>query len=314
MRKEGAFAVVIALLFIAGCGPGGGGISSTAPTPDAHSGSEGVVIRFLPNYPPQQIYDTQPFDVMVEVRNRGAADVNPAKGNVYLSGFDPAMIPGIPTTGAQLPTIEGKTEFNPEGGYETVEFKSALRALGVKEIDKYSAPLQATACYLYYTVASENVCIDPDPYSVTGERKVCTPTSVGFGTQGAPIAVTSVDVDAAPRTTRFKISIANVGGGVVFKPGGNTLSKCSPYSMNPLEYNEINHVMVTKVEVSGRQITSTCKPEGGFIRLDPAGRGELFCEFSGIPGSSAYATPLIVELDYGYKSSVIRNVDILRTP
>jgi hypothetical protein len=186
-----------------------------------------------------------------------------------------------------------------------------LRGIGV---DKYTAPLQATICYLYETVGSQNVCIDPDPFSITETRKVCTPSAVGYGSQGAPVAITSVNVDASPRVTRFMISIANVGGGTVFAPGPMTLQRCSPYSSSPLEYNEVNHVMVRRVEIAGRSIISSCKPAGNLLRLDPSGQGQLFCEFRPPAGGSAYTTPLTIELEYGYKTSVIRNLDIIQTP
>ena len=66
------------------------------------------------------------------------------------------------------------------------------------------------------------------------------------GTQGAPIAVTSVDVDAAPRVTRLRIQISNVGGGTVFKSGGDYLSKCSPYHSAGLRYNDVDYVTLSK--------------------------------------------------------------------
>lgn len=311
MKKEALFALVAVMVLVSGCAGDGG---STPPAGSYRTGSQGLVISFLANYPPPRIYDEQPFDVLVEIRNMGSFGVNPVLGAVYLSGFDPSIIPGIPTTGIRLPEIEGKTQFNPQGGYDTVEFRASVRPLRNLKVDRYTAPLQATACYTYETVGSQNICVDPDPFSISGAAKVCTPSSVSYGTQGAPVAITSVDVDAAPRVTRFRINIANVGGGTVFAPGPLNLEKCSPYSSSQLEYNEINHIMLRKVEISGRNILSTCKPEGSSIRLDPSGSAQVFCELRDPVGATAYTTPLTVELEYGYRSSVISTVEIVQTP
>lgn len=280
------------------------------------TGTQGLVVSFMPNYPRTRMYDEESFLALLEVKNKGAYDVGFGGDRIYLSGFDMSIITGIPTSGAAIPQIEGKNQFNTEGGYDTVEFSGEIYPLSGKNIDKYPSTILATACYGYKTVASENICIDPDPFSQTGERKVCTPSTVSFGTQGAPIAVTSVEVEPTPTVTRFKIHLSNVGGGTAFKPGADYLAKCSPYHTEGLNsINEANMVQLSKVEVIGKSITPGCKPvdNQGHVRLIN-GQATVFCEIGGLGRGPAYSTPLTVEIDYGYRNTISKSVEILRTP
>jgi hypothetical protein len=180
-----------------------------------------------------------------------------------------------------------------------------------KRIDKYTPTVLATACYNYETIASAQVCIDPNPFAPTSVQRVCLPTTVSPGSQGAPIAVTTVGVDASPGKTRFTIQISNVGGGDVFKFGPQYMDSCSPY--NPgLGYDEIDYVQVGEVSVADVSIRETCKPldiRDGHIRLTN-GQATLFCEFVGMREQSPYVTPLNIILRYGYRQSIARPIEI----
>lgn len=314
MKKVLVIMSLVLMIAASGCGgiPG----RNTEPDIGYKRGTQGVVINFMPNYPRPTMYDNEPFDVLIEVRNKGAHTVGTGGDAVYLSGFDTGIISDISTFGEPLPgNFEGITEFNSDGGYDTVQFQGNIVPLSIKNLDRYQATVLATACYGYKTIGSENVCIDPNPFSATNERKVCTPGAVSFGSQGAPIAITSVEVEPTPRTTRFKIHISNAGGGTVFKPGADKLAKCNPYHTQGLEYNEVGYVQLANVEVAGKTITPSCKPvsDSGEVRLNN-GQATIFCELGGLGTGPAYTSPLTVELQYGYRSTISRSIEILRTP
>lgn len=313
MKKAVAAAIVMAILVLSGCSslPG----RSREPQTGYRIGSQGIELRFVPNYPRLRQYDDEPFSVLLEVRNRGSTEVGYGGDSVYLSGFDPGIITGISTYGKPIPHLEGVGPYNSEGGYDTMDFTGQIYPLKMKNIDRYPSTILATACYGYKTVGSQNVCIDPNPYSTTSERKVCVPSAVSYGSQGAPIAVTSVEVEPTPRITRFKIHISNVGGGSVFMPGIDQLAKCSPYHPRGLEFNEVDYVALSSVEVAGKAITPSCKPvdnEGNVKLIN--GQATVFCELGGLGSGPAYSTPMTVQLDYGYRSSVSTSVEIIQTP
>lgn len=310
MRKRVFLAIVLVLL-VAGCA-GFQGKSKTQAEGllrEFRAGTQGVQLNFVNNLPPFRNFDVDPFMTVVEIFNRGAAEVGTAGDRVYLSGFDPGIISGIPTTGEQIPQIEGKNQFNLDGGFDTVSFRGTVRRL---TSDRYPVKLVATACYNYETIASQNICVDPDPFSVT-KSKVCVPQTVSTGSQGAPIAVTSVELEPRPRKTVFKINLANSGGGDVFRFGTGALQRCSPYDPQGLQFDEVDYVQLADVEVSGQSIRQGCKPlDQGHLRLTN-GKGVVYCEFTPTSGS-AFVTPLTVTLRYGYRTQIFKDIEIWKTP
>ncbi|MEM4239947.1 MAG: hypothetical protein QXM31_01980 [Candidatus Woesearchaeota archaeon] len=269
-------------------------------------GTQGLAMRFTPNMPPTRLFSGEQLSIVVELENRGTFPVGGPGDRIYISGFDPNIISGISPVGEQIPLLEGRTQFISQGGFDTVSFKANTRILQ----DKYPVTLLATACYEYETVATGNVCIDPNPYAPAIRQRVCVPQNIALGGgQGAPIAVNAIEVDASPGKTRFKIRVSNVGGGEVFRSGGDTLNRCGPGGM--LGFDEVDYVELEDVIVSGVSIRGSCRPlDQGHIRLTNK-QGVIYCEFDRPPGDAAYVTPITVVLRYGYRDSIIQYLEIL---
>ncbi|MEK6822934.1 MAG: hypothetical protein AABY13_03815 [Nanoarchaeota archaeon] len=300
--------LTILLLLLAACQGRGTETRST----NYRTGTEGIQFMFASNLPPSRIYDDQKLDVLVELENRGATGVGGAGDRLYLSGFDPQIITGISAIGEQIPAMNGKSQYGP-GDKTFVTFTGTPVSLFGLNIDKYSPRLQLTACYSYDTIATANVCIDPEPESRAVRDKVCTPTSVGTGSQGAPVSVSSVNVEASPTTTRFDITIQNSGRGKPFRSSLQYLQKCSPFDPTGLQYNEIDYVELVDVAVAGTSIKNNCRPnDQGHVRL-AGGSAHLYCQFDHIPGTSAYTTPLTVTLRYGYREILQRELTIVQS-
>jgi len=280
---------------------------------DFRTGSQGLVMRFLPNQPPTILYDDQQMDIQMEIANRGAYTVGETFDSVYFSGFDHNIIRGININGEQLQEIEGKTLYNTIGSVDFYQVAGDPLPLSQVGIDKYPFTLLATLCYKYETLASANVCVDPNPFGSQQREKVCTAVPVGLGTQGGPIAVSMVDVQPSSQKTRFKITIQNVGGGTVYKEGTDFKAKCSPYDTVGLQPADIDMVAIEDVTVSGQSIKGSCK---GLDKRDLRhlrlinGVNSFTCEFSNPVGSTAYITPLVVRLSYGYRNSVSTTVEM----
>ena len=327
MQKKRLISFSVALLVVltlAGCG-GAGRDRDQSSSVEYRRGSQGLELRFARNLPPPRIYDDQDFNVMVEVYNRGATTVSGGNSKLFLSGFDQSIITALQATSSLLGSpigaqegarvdMEGKSLLNPEGGFDIVEFVGNIRDLESKNIDVYDPTLLATACYRYETLAAPQVCIDGDPFSTASKERVCTPGTVGGGSQGAPVAVSSVDVDARPRATQFKIYIQNVGGGTVFKDGFTYLNKCNPYNGGGLGYKDVDYVSLQEVKVGTTNIKGTCKPVDaeGNIRLTD-GSGFIICTLTGI-NQPVYTTPLRIMLRYGYRQSISQRIEIVATP
>lgn len=305
--------VAAMLLLVSACTSLGGRRAGPRPIGEFRVGSEGIRLQFMPNLPPPRLYDDQPFDALLKVWNIGSENVGGANDRVYISGFDPSIVTGISSFGASIPRLEGKTQFNLEGTFDYVAFKGTLRNLKALNVDRYSiAPLLATTCYQYKTVSSENVCIDPDPFSMTVKTKPCIPKPTTGGTQGAPVAVQRIDVEPSTGRTRFQVDIANVGAGDVFLPGAVYLNKCSPYDPRGLEFTEVDRIRLDRMEVAGTSIAPSCRPvdSQGFMRLIN-GKATVVCEYVASGQGAAFVTPLITELSYGYRKIASVNTEIL---
>lgn len=238
-------------------------------------------------------------------------------GRIYLSGFDTRII-DIKDKSENLESkyLPAASPINPLGGFDTVEFEGRIVAKDVT-IDEYNPTILATACYPYATKASPTVCIDPQPFD-DRQEKVCNIGSQTLETQGAPITVTRIDQEASTTKMQFKITIENVGGGDVLKPGDDTLEKCNPLEGGSLDRKDFDRVQLTKVEVGGVDLfeKGKCSPfadgSDNLVRLFD-GEGFVICtlDMSMLGGAqSAYTTPLNIKLIYNYRSTISKSIRI----
>ncbi len=309
MKKSVLVILLIIMLF--GCQ----GTTSGQPKQpqEFRSGTTGLLMQYVNNLPPARLFDRDQVNIMIQVENQGTSPLGSTTDRIYLSGFDPTIITGIDTTGTPIPTLEPRSAFVTQGGRDAVSWKGQIRSLTDKRVDKYSPLLLATACYTYETTGTAQVCLDPNPYQSTSQQKVCIPTAVGLGSQGAPIAITSVDVQSQPAKTRFVISVTNSGGGTVFKYGPQYINKCSPYSQG-LAFDEVDFVHLADITILGRSIKSGCKglDKDGHLRLTN-GQAQLFCEVD-LNEQSAFLSPLTITLRYGYRQSIAKPIEIRAVP
>lgn len=325
--------LIISLLLISSCSlTGKKGTSTSSKSKkaieDVRVGTQGIIVSFLPNNPPDRIVVEQgienPIKIVLQVNNKGAypqpdegtkrgAAPDPAK--IYLSGHDTSII-RFSQREADLSAkaLEGKSTINPNGGIDFVNFEGKVHA-DILNVEKYEPTLLATACYHYNTVASPQVCIDTDPYSEISTRKVCEVADITLSSQGAPIAVTKIAEEALATKTQFRISIKNVGGGDVIKITSE--QKCDPLGTEKIQREDVDKVYLVGVFLGNKQLN--CGPFGegitksnsGFIRLIN-GEGSIICEFQrqDYPqgANTAYTTPLKIHLAYIYRTTVERKI------
>ncbi|MFH0977866.1 MAG: hypothetical protein V1837_01055 [Candidatus Woesearchaeota archaeon] len=277
------------------------------------TGTQGLQLRFLPYSPPDKIFDNEELHARIEVFNKGAEDITGSNNRLYLSGFDTTIITGIPTMGFQIPDLQGKKFFNPEGEFDNVDITGFVRDLKSRNIDFYNTILMATACYKYKTIADPSACVDPDPFSTSVQDKVCDFNSQpALGSQGAPVIIDSVQVEAMNGKARFKISARNAGGGDVLKDGADILDRCNPYDPKGLDIRDLDYVHVDEVVLGDTSILGNCRPlENGYLRLRTSGSGAMICEVDGLSGP-AYLTPLRITVSYNYRSIITQNLRILQ--
>ncbi len=273
------------------------------------TGTEGVKISAVSNYPPPLLYDQNPLVILLDVQNKGNFDLETQDCFVQITGHDPTIIDLPPVKSCAentAGTLEGKNVYNVQGGVNQLEFSAPPVTLPEK-VFEYNPTLNVLSCYNYHTSARPKVCVDPLQFQITSEQKACTSQDVGMvGGQGAPVGVSYVGVDMVGKKAIFEINIKNLGSGRVLSRDAD-LRNCAAVG---LDYRDLDKVLYTVSLPSGSLID--CKPQDGIVRL-ANGQGKIVCSFE-IPGGAAYETPLAIDLDYAYVDSFTKAVKIIRTP
>lgn len=331
LKKRYILAILLILVIATGCSlTGKKGTSSSSKSKkaeDVRTGTQGIIVGFLPNAPPDKIVVGQgadsrsnSFEVILDIRNKGAYPQPengipaPIGAKVFLSGYDRSVIffeKNPPSEDLSSKPLDGKSTINPNGGQDLITFKGYVNVENLN-VEKYEPTLQAITCYQYWTITGPSVCIDPDPYSTVSGRKVCEAQDISLISQGAPIAVTKIEEEAFASKTQFRITIKNVGGGDVFKD--KALEKCGPEG-EKIVREDIDKVYVGYVKIGNKDLlcgpfidrpNTEVRERTGYIRMIN-GEGYVICELQSADYSStksAYTTPINILLQYGYRNVV----------
>ena len=274
MRNNLTLGILLIVSILSGCkGINLGGKStetagSSLRDVEVFTGTEGLTMNYVKDLPPPKLYSSTNLNVLLELHNKGVTDINNL--NLYLSGYDTNII-AIPNRVRNVFGLLGKSRFNIEGGYRTVEFAS--NRINDKDFsERYPTTMTATACYDYTTVGTPVVCVDPFLYDVEAGARPCQVAPVSLsGGQGAPISVENVQVDSTGSEAYFEIEIANVGGGKVVQT-----AKC-PYN---LDYNDLNYVKYD-IKLSGQPPIECLPSERGSNRVRLVNdRAKITCTFA----------------------------------
>jgi len=287
----------------------------TAELRNIRTGTEGLSMEFVANIPPDQIYDSETLTVMVNLKNKGAENIEEA--NFFIGGIDPGIVDfgsasregvGLGYSDIGVDYIPGKDELRGEEGEAMLNFKGAMARGGLPQgTDVYEPEVVVTACYDYRTIANPIVCIDANPFGVYTAAKACEPKTVtDEGGQGAPIAVTKVEQVPSRGRVQFKIYVENKGGGKAIS--NDKFLECN--RINPTDYKYVN--LIDKYKVSISDTAAVCQPDWDNLRLIDE-KGVMICSFDGLDQTvPAYTTPLSIELLYNYmKSTQPKKVRIL---
>ncbi len=302
----------LTLLILSSCSGGSGKEPQDAlnSLKEAQSGTQGVETRIVPNFLPSTLFDRQQLSLMVEVKNKGAHDVEAQDCFVHITGFDHNIIPGglnVPRScGDNYGTLEGKDIYNLDGSFNQLAIESSTIGLPLG-VNEYSPNLVIDTCYRYITTATATVCIDPKNYNFETSQQSCRSGSVSLGGgQGGPVGVGYVGVTMAGQRATFDINIQSYGTGTVLSNAAD-IQNCG---FNNWNFNELNHIIYSVRFGNGQPLD--CKPRDGTVRLAGTS-GKIICTTE-VPNGAAYETPLVIDLSYGYKNSITQGIRIVRTP
>lgn len=333
---------IIALLLILGCA---GTTSKTqagiSTGKDYYKGSSGLNLKFLENTP-KEVYENSQFILGIEIGNEGAYDIYPAGLGGDYAEKEPNERVGILAVGIEkdyisLSKSDWKNDFKAENlDDNTLTFnlrgKNVLTPLGeqgnifiapkTKSLAKQSQTLKstitATACYPYRTEAVATVCIDTDITNTRIREKGCIVKDISLDSQGAPIAVTNIEVKMLPKgddfvRPEFLIALANKGNGEAVNPDkiGHI---CGLEKIPPDERELTYNVVLLSAFLSNGEKQLRCEPADeklAIVRLREK-KGIARCildEGVGIR-EGIFATPLQILIDYGYTFTISQDITI----
>ena len=220
--------------------------------------------------------------------------------------------------------LEGKGVSSPEGNYKRISFKAKAKPLDLLSV-QHTSPVILTACYAYATVASVDVCIDPDVSGTRDMDKACETKDITLTDQGAPIAITKVETRILPKgedvVPQFMIHVDNKGSG---KPISEEVLE-EACSSAELSHSDWNRVRLESFRFSSDQYHYDYGSESNNIdcSTNPLrlvdGKDTIRCtvnnnklgeELKLSKQDPSFSTKAFIRLEYGYTESETKNVVI----
>lgn len=292
--------------------------SNTPQQRALYTGSDGIKMSF-----PQQNnfkqFTNETFSIAIRLENDGATTITKDNPAWVTALYDPATISFVEIMGPtgspiQRPFpvfIAGRSRDVSLGEvtYLDATFKT-LMLTSNRQTAK--APITFSICYPYNSIFIKNVCVDRD-YFNTESTKICTAQIVTDSSQGAPVAVTSIE----PRFSnqqglvqpQFRIHIENLRDGyVLYKNTTSSLDVCLlGANFNKTEFGK------AYIEASLNTVPLSCGTDNDNIVRFERNSADIVCrlETSMMAGAN-YETPLIINLRYFYISSLTANVEVNR--
>jgi len=307
-KKEGIKKYVLAIMlmsfviFLSGCA---GKQTDQEIVEDVYTGTQGLKISFIDTGIPSKLYVTPDttLPVALKIENKGATTLSYSDIAIFYEGFDHNYITGIPyvDTIEEL-ELEGKSSFNREGGSTIRSFESGPIILPSNS-DGYDPNFAVSWLYNYQTVASTDICIDPNPYQLSGVQKPCKAQDVSLGGgQGAPVGVTKIEVKPGSSATRFIIHIRNLGTGSIVNN--------DVFSPIDISLTNINKIEDYEVIVGSDYVY--CQPSK-LQFFDQSSEAVLQCTYEHPYGiENAYETVIQVRLSYRYYDSISKQLDLIK--
>ncbi len=292
--------IITLVFFLSGCiGPFN--LQNPANQDEFRKGNDGILINFLDNAPPSETYEDYPFSIGLMLKNAGAYDTN---GGIISFTVEEDYIDLLDNNDIRF-NLKGKSLALPIGDQKTEVIRAKAKKISGQS-EMHTSKILTSICYPYQTKKSVDVCIDTDIYNIKNIQKVCNVKDITLTTQGAPVAITKIESEMLSSEDEnivkpsFEIYVKNVGDGIAFAKE-KVNDACSSA---PLKYEELNAVEI-KVMMSGEELQ--CREK--ILKLKE-NKDSVRCVFEkGISTEKfVYTTPLTIELNYGYSTSISKDI------
>lgn len=306
-------------------------------------GTDGLSVVFANNAPPQRVFESSDFPIVLRIRNNGAFSItDQSQGINELNGLKGLLTIGTEKDYVKSTTfqsgerifngdkdneiyffVDGKTQINPQGDELIVPIVGKTGKLDPQSERRIST-ITANLCYPYKTVLSTTLCLDPDIAGLNTGKKVCSVKDIDFNSgQGAPIAITRIEsqmlFDESTNKIRpqFVIYIENKGKGTPVDVS-SYLGMCRNTDYIKDTWNVAYLNAYTSGSMDNNQNKLECSPSPsslekgtGYVRFID-NKNFVKCTFKeGIDKNvDAFLSPLRIEITYGYVQTVATNFAI----
>jgi len=311
MKKIWLLAIIVCMVLIFGCGTQQN--STTGKTAPFVGGTTGVTVGYSQDSPPSEVDDggNFPFDVVVELVNKGEFTVPKDKMTVKLVGIRPEE---FSKTEAQLTAHPDEdvtaTKKDPEGFItEGPPIYVTFSDLNHKEqlVGNKEFPFRAEVCYYYETTATAPLCvrknnIDPEKNGICEVSSDQTPEN-----SGSPVQVTTFkEFGRAKNKVGFQFTVAHVGTGDIFEKD----STCN----TERKYEDQVFVKVETAFNSGLKCSglSSGDDKSGYVKL--FGNSRIVSCTQDVDTTSDYETAVTVKLSYDYRDNTQTTVLVKHIP
>jgi len=315
MNNKKAVIILSILVLLTACTDNGG---ETNTNSGFIGGTQGLSMEFVSNAPPDEIIDRgqMRFNVLLDVRNLGEADVAADDVDVELKGFSASEFGINPNNLTQSLDSDVRGERRAPGGtiiaggrtqVSYPEFNFSQRATTGRTLT-----FQADACYSYKTQAVSRMCVLEDLFQLQ-EDAFCDVENGNnrVSSSGAPMQVTQVAQAPGSNRLNFEIQIQNRGQGEVYQPN----SDCSG--------NQAENRVVMRLSGLPDASNIDClnaqgnpqSEEGATVRLNSGENpSTVNCIADYEEGSLGDRySELDIELDYKYRERTNREIQLRRT-
>ncbi len=311
MKKILFVTLLAAVLIIAGCEEDNGSRAGEDPF---IGGTQGLEMRYIDTFPPSSVLDQgeDEFNVIVELTNRGEADINQDDVRVTLTGF-PTRSFGVTSDQMTKYSDEDieKNEKNPDGSIiESYPVEVEFEGFNYEETVQGSQefPFRAEVCYAYQTSATSSVCVKNDFRRDSEDADICTVASrKTVHNSGAPIQITNMEQTASGSTsTRLTFNVENVGSGNVYRPGEDCESESRSEDMVFVEVSGFEEAAGEELDCRG--LRDGDSSSSGYLNIAGDG-GEVSCTVN-FEDRSPRIQNFNVDIGYDYEQSITKQVRV----
>lgn len=319
MKKVIFLCLMVSLLVLSSCGKGTGRVENVK----FQTGTKGLSIDFLEKGRSKQVFEEGTMYATFELRNEGFSDISQG-----------ILVPSLEKDFIELDSWELPREFRTEGDFVIFNLKGKSLSYAKGEKDIVSAILKAkriddtrnkiesriilNACYAYATIFTETICIDTDPNELGIAEKTCKAQDITSSGQGAPVAITKVEQKILPGTSKdnvrlqLTIFVENKDDGMIID-SDRYKDICLGRSAGKDDYNvvKLKSLKFSYYEY-GENSDFECTPNPLKETKNGYYTQCILKEGSAIEKSKVtFQTPLVIELEYGYKTTLSEKIEIL---